>query len=855
MFSDPDGDEMDFSFIADDELNMIIDEENVLRFNADEDVNGEFEVILTADDGQNEGRVMGADGAGNGVQIQFDNQNGGFNPPERDDEAEASFMIIINFVNDAPVIIEEVADVEVDEDVGQTVLIADISELFFDVDLDDLVYSFEGEDVLNLALDNNRLTMNPEEHFNGISEVTITADDQQDGVAAVQLGLSIPAVRVKSGRRGVRSISNNSDNNPHRDESVDDVFSVTVNAINDDPFWVDPPEEFEVNEGEAMEFVLTADDFDFLFEGDENLNLSMIDDGGAGGNFVDNDDYTGTFTLETGYRDAGQYNVSFEVSDQVGATADLSVEINVINVQQVPEIVDPIDDDVYDVQVDEGDEIIIEFAGVDADNDLEELSWAIDPEDLPDDWTFVDVGAGTAEFLIDTNNDQAGDYEFTVTVTDPDENEDQILITITVGDVNRAPAFVQPTDQDEYDHAGDEGEEMRFRILAEDPDGDNIQYDFDELLDLLGDPAIVDNGDGSFNFVWTPPFDGVDRVYEALITVDDGNDEFDDLLIHITVADVNRSPIVEAPIADVVMQEDDGPLVVADLDDVFSDPDGDEIRFEVVGAPADVTIDIDNENVLTITLDANFNLPGGADITVRVIEVDFNLEEVDVFNLIVVPVNDAPGAFALTSPDSGSIIDRENWDWSIAFDWEASDEVDGDDLTYLFYAQLQFEVIDSTITIEDLDINAFTLSRLDTILIGMGIFNEEDLSIEVIWWVEANDGEIETESSERWTLTVPVPTAIGSKELPMPKDYSLSPVYPNPFNPSVNIIFSIPIISMVKLSVWNLEGRKISQMINQTVTAGEHNMRWFSHDEPSGVYIFLLQVNGQRFTTKCVLVK
>jgi len=853
IFSDPDGDDLTFDFAADDQLGMSLDDENVLRIDTADDINGEFEVTLTADDGRGEGRVMGVIiGGGLVAQILF--VNNGNLPPVRDDEIGVTFMITVTPVNDAPFVAEAVEDVEVDEDAGETVLIADISEVFADIDGDDLEYSFDGDEVLNLALENNRLTMNPDEHYNGESEVTVSADDEQDRVAVIHFRSGNQASSLRTSQRSVRSVNGNANHNPHRDESVDDVFMVTVNAINDDPLWIDPPEDFQVDEGNELQFNLTAGDFDFLFEGEEDLELVMTEDDGTGANFADNDDNTGTFIWDTGFRDAGQYNVTFEVSDQAGATAEISVEITVNNVEQIPEIVDPTDEDVFDVQVEEGQEVLIEFGAEDDDNDEEELTWTIDPEELPDDWTFDDVGDGTAEFFVDTNNDQAGDYQFNVTVTDPDGNEDEILINVTVLDVNRVLAFVQPTDQDEYDHAGDEGEEMRFAILAVDPDGDDIEYSFDELLALPNDPEIVDNGDGSFDFVWTPPFDGGDRVHDALIIASDGNDE-DELLIHINVADVNRNPIIDAPIDDVVMQEDDAPLVVADLDDVFSDPDGDALRFETEGAPAGVTIGIDDENVLTIAIDADFNLPDGADITVRAIEVDFNLEVEDVFNLIIEPFNDAPGVFALLSPEDGSVFDRENWDWSIAFEWEAADDIDSEVLTYSFYIQVQFEDIDSTLAIDELDNNAYTITRLDTILAGMGIIIEDDLSIEVSWWAEADDGELATESSERWTLTLPIPNAVGDLELITPEDYSLSPVYPNPFNPSANISFSLPVNSMVNLSVWNLEGRKVSQMIDQSLSAGVHNVRWMAHDTPAGVYIFLLEVNGQRITTKGVLVK
>ena len=88
--------------------------------------------------------------------------------------------------------------------------------------------------------------------------------------------------------QGVHSLHPSS-SPPRRDDSVDDVFLVTITPVNDPPFWVDPLEEVNVDEGDEIEFTLTADDVDIEFEGDELELLMLVDDGteNRGAEFTD----------------------------------------------------------------------------------------------------------------------------------------------------------------------------------------------------------------------------------------------------------------------------------------------------------------------------------------------------------------------------------------------------------------------------------------------------------------------------------------------------------------------------------------------------------------------------------------
>ena len=89
----------------------------------------------------------------------------------------------------------------------------------------------------------------------------------------------------------------------------------------------------------------------------------------------------------------------------------------------------------------------------------------------------------------------------------------------------------------------------------------------------------------------------------------------------------------------------------------------------------------------------------------------------------------------------------------------------------------------------------------------------------------------------------------------VPVVYSLSQAYPNPFNPVTTLSFAIPIDSKVSLSIYNLQGREVSTLINSNLKAGYHSVVWNANSYASGVY-FVKMVAGEYVNTqKLMLVK
>ena len=89
-----------------------------------------------------------------------------------------------------------------------------------------------------------------------------------------------------------------------------------------------------------------------------------------------------------------------------------------------------------------------------------------------------------------------------------------------------------------------------------------------------------------------------------------------------------------------------------------------------------------------------------------------------------------------------------------------------------------------------------------------------------------------------------------------PKQYGLETLYPNPFNPSLNIAFSLKDRSKATVSVFNSIGEKVAVIVdNQYLQQGQYLITWNASEEPSGLYFVKVQTGGTSKVKKALLVK
>ena len=94
-----------------------------------------------------------------------------------------------------------------------------------------------------------------------------------------------------------------------------------------------------------------------------------------------------------------------------------------------------------------------------------------------------------------------------------------------------------------------------------------------------------------------------------------------------------------------------------------------------------------------------------------------------------------------------------------------------------------------------------------------------------------------------------------SSSIILPKEFALSPAYPNPFNPVTTIKFAVADNVDVSLIIYDLQGREVIRLLDRAFEAGYHSVVWNADRYPSGMYFTQMVAGGYVKTQKLMLVK
>lgn len=89
----------------------------------------------------------------------------------------------------------------------------------------------------------------------------------------------------------------------------------------------------------------------------------------------------------------------------------------------------------------------------------------------------------------------------------------------------------------------------------------------------------------------------------------------------------------------------------------------------------------------------------------------------------------------------------------------------------------------------------------------------------------------------------------------LPEGFELRQNFPNPFNPTTMIEFSLARKTDIELAVYNILGQKVSVLLDDTFEPGIHQVTLNAEDLPSGVYFYTLRTEFFEQTKKLVLLK
>ncbi len=94
-----------------------------------------------------------------------------------------------------------------------------------------------------------------------------------------------------------------------------------------------------------------------------------------------------------------------------------------------------------------------------------------------------------------------------------------------------------------------------------------------------------------------------------------------------------------------------------------------------------------------------------------------------------------------------------------------------------------------------------------------------------------------------------------STSIQTPTGFSLFPAHPNPFNPVTTIQFSVPELSDIDVSIYNIQGQRVEILVDKKLSPGNHIVQWNAIDKSSGMYFIRLAGSGKSEIQKVVLMK
>ena len=98
-------------------------------------------------------------------------------------------------------------------------------------------------------------------------------------------------------------------------------------------------------------------------------------------------------------------------------------------------------------------------------------------------------------------------------------------------------------------------------------------------------------------------------------------------------------------------------------------------------------------------------------------------------------------------------------------------------------------------------------------------------------------------------------TGVSKEDNLIPKEYSLSQNFPNPFNLLTKIRYEIPKEGNISIKVFDILGREITTLLNKHEKPGSYEIEWNTHDFASSIYFYQLKAGDYIQTKKMILLR
>ena len=137
-----------------------------------------------------------------------------------------------------------------------------------------------------------------------------------------------------------------------------------------------------------------------------------------------------------------------------------------------------------------------------------------------------------------------------------------------------------------------------------------------------------------------------------------------------------------------------------------------------------------------------------------------------------------------------------------------------------------------------------------------------DVYAERVFYEDVIEYQVEVIDGEFTQIAIPMFEIVDIEENTIIfsiNDFKLTN-FPNPFNPTTTISFSLLEDSDVELSIYNVKGQKVTTIINEHLSKGKHSIVWSGVDEQnklvcSGIYLYKIKAGNQESAKRMLLLK
>ncbi|MCB9473198.1 MAG: tandem-95 repeat protein [Candidatus Delongbacteria bacterium] len=589
--------------------------------------------------------------------------------------------------------------------------------------------------------------------------------------------------------------------------AVDASFTLTVTPVNDAPQLLIPFDDLQTNEDTALSITGLLSHFNdpegsALGLEDTSTELGSLDWNGSELTFTPTANVNGSTTVELTVSDGDASLVVSAFSITILPVNDAPVYTGNFDLLQIAE------DDTLDL----GDLLL---AWEDVDNDeLQLLNAEVTPGSLLMDGT-------SARFLPPA--DWNGTAGLQILVGDGQASTASGTLSLIVSPVPDAPQQIDGLPN----LVMFEDSSLTMDLLLDafaDADGDSLF-----ITDASSSAGELSQNGNTLTLVPAADFNGMIQVQ---FSVSDGSQVLEGSGFDVQVVPVDDQLVLLNPFAPLVWNEDTS-IVLADIASRFHTGDSDTLFIVDAWTETEgmaITMFTDS---LELVPGSDWNGSGSLFLSVDdgmdhplTVEIALN----------VLAVNDSPFLAFCNSP-LDPVSDPESFLTDLGLRLA---DVDGDLLTLSWY-------LDGELILEDtLQAGADTTECLGATeglaeLLAPGILH-----------LELSDGSITLNPDGQDTSWEILSTSIDEV---LPQDWALDANWPNPFNPSTMLPFSLPRDAWMRLSVYNLQGQRVAVLHEGPMAAGQHQLEWQAGSLASGMYLAMLESDGIRLVRKMTLVR